>query len=99
MLMHEPAQGSTAASPYELRVMLAILAGNLTVAEAKCRLGLPTPAVAKRRDRFVESGKIGPEGRLPTRSAPGLVDDRASMTGRGRAVDDGPAGDVSSTYR
>jgi transposase len=49
----------------KVRVVLAVLAGELTVAEAARRYGVSGPAVAKWRDRFIESGKAGLANGVP----------------------------------
>jgi transposase len=49
----------------KVQVVLAVLAGELTVAEAARRHGVSGAAVAKWRDKFIESGKAGLANRLP----------------------------------
>lgn len=49
----------------KVRVVLAVLAGELTVSEAARRHGVSPTAVAKWRDQFVQSGTAGLEARLP----------------------------------
>lgn len=49
----------------KVRFVLSVLAGELTVAEAGRRHGVSPTAVAKWRDRFVESGKAGLDAGLP----------------------------------
>jgi transposase len=49
----------------KVRVVLAVLAGELTLAEAARRHGVSQTGVAKWRDRFIESGKAGLADGLP----------------------------------
>lgn len=49
----------------KVRVVLAVLAGELTVAEAARRHGVSGAAVGKWRDRFIESGKAGLDNAMP----------------------------------
>ncbi len=43
----------------KVRVVLAVLAGELSISEAARRYGTSPPTVAKWRDRFVEAGRAG----------------------------------------
>lgn len=47
------------------RVVLAVLAGEVTLAEAARRQGVSAQAVGQWRDRFLEAGKASLENRLP----------------------------------
>lgn len=49
----------------KVRIVLAVLAGEVTVAEAARRHGVSEQSVANWRDRFVESGKAGLDNQLP----------------------------------
>jgi transposase len=49
----------------KVRVVLAVLAGELTMAEAARRHGVTQTTVAKWRDRFIESGRSGLDSGLP----------------------------------
>ena len=47
------------------RVVLAVLAGQMTLAEAARRHGVTPQAVGQWRDRFLEVGKASLESRMP----------------------------------
>jgi transposase len=49
----------------KVRIVLAVLAGEVSLAEAARRHGVSAQAVANWRDRFVESGRAGLEHQLP----------------------------------
>jgi transposase len=49
----------------KVRIVLAVLAGEVTLAEAALRHGVSGQSVANWRDRFVESGKAGLDNQLP----------------------------------
>lgn len=49
----------------KVRVVLAVLSGELTSAEAARRHGVSATAVAKWRDRFIECGRAGLDNGLP----------------------------------
>jgi transposase len=46
-------------------VVFAVLAGEMTTAEAARRHGTSAQAIGQRRDRFVEAGKASLESRMP----------------------------------
>ena len=48
-----------------VRVVLSVLSGELSMSEAARRHGVSGPAVARWRDRFIESGKAGLESSMP----------------------------------
>ncbi|GAB3399378.1 helix-turn-helix domain-containing protein [Flindersiella endophytica] len=48
-----------------LRVVLSVLSGQMTMAEAARRHGVADATVAKWRDRFVEAGKAGLADGIP----------------------------------
>jgi transposase len=47
------------------RVVLAVLRGEMTVAEASRRHGITPTTVGNWRDRFIEAGKAGLENQIP----------------------------------
>jgi transposase len=48
-----------------VQVVLSVLAGEITVSEAARRHGVSPTAVAKWRDKFIESGKAGLDSPMP----------------------------------
>jgi transposase len=54
-----------------LRVVLAVLSGELSMAEAARRHGVADGTVAKWRDRFIEAGKAGLADGIPGAAEPG----------------------------
>jgi transposase len=59
----------------KVRVVLAVLTGEMTMAEAARRHGTSAQAIGLWRDRFIEAGKASLESRLP--GGPGLSLDTA----------------------
>jgi transposase len=49
----------------KVRVVLAVLGGEMTLAEAGRRHGVSALTVARWRDRFLEAGQAGSENALP----------------------------------
>jgi len=61
----------------KVRVVLAVLAGEMTLAEAARRHGTSAAAVSQWRDRFIESGTAGLERRIPGGPGRGTQTERA----------------------
>jgi transposase len=59
-----------------LRVVLAVLSGELTVSQAARRHGVTNQTVANWRNRFVDAGKAGLENMLPGPSTTGTSAER-----------------------
>jgi len=55
--------GSRLSVEERTRIVLAALAGEMTMAEAARRHGTSPRAIGQWRDRFVDAGKAGPESR------------------------------------
>jgi len=49
----------------KMRIVLAVLAGEMTMAEAARRHGTSPQAIGQWRDRFVDAGKASLESRMP----------------------------------
>ena len=59
-----------------LRIVLAVLSGELTVSEAARRRGVTKQTVSNWRNRFLEAGKAGLENMLPGPSTNGSSAER-----------------------
>jgi transposase len=71
-----PGRPSKLPAEQKLRVVLSVLAGELSLADAARRYGVSPSTVGKWRDQFIEAGRGGLDEKLPGPSSASMTERR-----------------------